>query len=155
MNENTTDPRIETIENATPDDGQAGDHLIRESIRTEDGVTHTIRREGIAHHRDKFGNWRTVERGWLTDGQGEGHGVTLTIRRTVHELPTKAETVIERADGHKYITATHDGETWRTREAILGWSGYWNAVWRSGNRTRVAMRAENITPGTWKVEENR
>ena len=153
MNENTTDPRIETIENATPDDGQAGDHLIRESIRTEDGVTHTIRREGIAHHRDKFGNWRTVERGWLTDGQGEGHGVTLTIRRPVRDIPTQPKAVIVANDGHEHIEATHMGQTYHAREAVLiGW-GLWQGAWSADGDVQYYMTPSNITPGTWKVEE--
>ena len=72
--------------------------------------------------------------------------------RPVQELPTKPGTVIVPADGHEYITATVFGETWRTREAILSYSGNWNAVWRSGGHARVAVRAGNITPGIWKVE---
>lgn len=80
------------------------------------------------------------------------HG-TWYRRRAVQELPTKPETVIERADGHKYITAMVNGETWRTREAALSWGGNWHAVWRSGNRTRFDVRPEHITPGTWKKDD--
>lgn len=152
MNENTTEPRVETIKNATPDEGRTGDHLIRESIRTEDGVTHTIRREGTAHHRDRFGNWRTVEHGWLTDGQGEGHGVTLTIRRTVRELPTTQRTVIIPNDGHDVISAVMGGVTYHTREAVyLGW-GLWQGAWRSTDDVRLHMSHGCITLDTWKED---
>lgn len=150
MNENTTEPRVKIIENATLDDVQTGDRFVWEETWTARGLTLTTRREGIAHHRNSLGNWETADGGWLPSADGEG--VTLTLRRTVQDPPTKPGSVLDPADGHKYITATHDGETWRTREAILSWSGYWIAVWRSGNRTRVAMRAENITPGTWKED---
>lgn len=153
MNENTTDPRVQIIENATPDEGRAGDHLIRESIRTEDGVTLTVRREGVAHHRDRFGNWRTVELGWLTDGQGEG--TTLTIRRPVQELPTKCGTVIVANDGHKFIKAEVDGIAHRAREAVLGANGRWYGAWRKaeGDGLLSAMFPEHISAPTWKVEE--
>ena len=146
----TTEPRVKIIENATPDEGRTGDHLIRESIRTEDGVTHTIRREGTAHHRDRFGNWRTVERGWLTDGQGEGEGVTLTIRRTVRELPTEPGAVIVPADGHEYITATVAGVTYRAREAMLLTPSYWHAAWRSDEGVMTHVTPEHLDADTWK-----
>lgn len=154
MNENT-EPRVQIIENATPDEGRAGDHLIRESIRTEDGVTLTVRREGVAHHRDRFGNWRTVELGWLTDGQGEG--TTLTIRRTVRDLPTEPGIVIVTNDECGAIEAESGGSTWRANEAILGANGRWYGVWRRASgldsQTDPVMLPKDITPGTWKVEE--
>lgn len=152
MNENTTDTRTQTIENATRKDVCPGDHITWERTWEEGGARITVRREGIAATRNDNGDWYTEDRAWLTNGEGAGRGITITIRRTVQGLPTEPETVIDRADGHKYITATVAGETWRTREAILSWAENWNAVWRSGNRTRVDVRPEHITPGTWKAD---
>ena len=43
------------------------------------GVTRTVRREGIAHHRDSFGAWWTEDRGLITNSEG----IALTLRRTV------------------------------------------------------------------------
>jgi len=43
------------------------------------GVTRTVRREGIAHHRDSFGAWWTEDRGLITNGEG----IALTLRRPV------------------------------------------------------------------------
>lgn len=144
---------MQTITHATPYEGRIGDHLIRESIRTEDGVTHTIRREGIAHHRDRFGNWRTAERGWLTDGQGEGQGVTLTIHRPVRDLPTEGGAVIVPAEGHEYITATVGGETYRAREAVLVGESDWYAAWRSDGCVMPSVTPGQIDLDTWKVDD--
>ena len=82
---------------------------------------------------------------------------TLTIRRTAPELPTEDEAVIERADGHKYITAIFDGETYRAREAVLGRDGRWYGVWRRATpapHVAASVAPEHITPDTWKVEKN-
>ena len=81
---------------------------------------------------------------------------TLTIRRTAPELPTEDEAVIERADGHKYITAIFNGETYRAREAALGRDGRWHGVWRRATpapHVDTSVAPEHITPGTWKVED--
>lgn len=77
----THDPNVKIIENATRDDGQPGDCFDSEWTTELNGVAITIRRKGIAHHRDKWGDWETAEGGLLTEG--EGTGVTITIRRTV------------------------------------------------------------------------
>ena len=77
----TTEPRMQTTENATRDDVRPGDHITWEEGRVYYGVTAFERHEGIAHHhhRDSYGDWCTEEDGQLT--RGEGEGITLTIRR--------------------------------------------------------------------------
>lgn len=93
---------------------------------------------------------------WTAEGAliGMLHYGTWYVRRTAPELPTEPDAVIERADGHKYITATVDGETYRTREAMLS-GERWNAVWRrdSGRGAISFVRSHEITPGTWKVAD--
>ena len=146
------DEKIETavqvIENATRDDVRPGDHITWMCVEEIDSVTTKHHREGIAHHRDRDGDWRAKDEACITIGEG----TTLTIRRAAPELPTEDEAVIERADGHKYITATVSGETYRAREAILS-GERWLAVWRrdSGRGAISFARPEEITPGTWKV----
>ena len=92
---------------------------------------------------------------WTAEGAfiGLRHYGTWYVRRSVQELPTEDGTVIVPADGHEYITATFDGETYRAREAILLGSGHWQAAWRSDEGVMVYVIAEWIDPGTWKVEE--
>lgn len=81
MNENTkTD--VQVIENAGPDDVQAGDYVIWERIRRRIGVATMLeRREGIAHHRDDYGDWYTENHAWLAGL--DGNDATITIRRPV------------------------------------------------------------------------
>lgn len=70
----------QTIENASLDDVRPGDYVVWEESSEEDrGVTRTVRREGIAHHRDISGDWCTEEDLWITDGEG----TTITIRRPI------------------------------------------------------------------------
>ena len=83
MTEYTSDPNIHIIENATLDDVLPGDHITWEVTETIRGLTSASRREGIAHHRDVSGDWCTEEDRWITDGEGEG--ITLTIRRAVQD----------------------------------------------------------------------
>ena len=80
MNENTT-TTVQVIENASRDDVRPGDHITWERTWVRHGVSRFTCHEGIAHYRDRFGNWQAAEGGWLTDG--EGPGTTLTIRRTI------------------------------------------------------------------------
>ena len=93
---------------------------------------------------------------WATGGNfiGRLDFGTWYFRRTDQELPTVPDTVIERADGHKYITATVDGETYRAREAMLS-GERWHAVWRrDSSRGAISfVRSHEITPGTWKVAD--
>ena len=72
-------PNVKTIENATRDDVRPGDHIVWEQTEVRKGVTRTVRREGIAHHRDSFGAWWTEDRGLITNSEG----IALTLRRTV------------------------------------------------------------------------
>lgn len=74
-------PAVETIENARLKDGRPGDHLVWEHTRRLGGVITVARREGIAHHRDRDGDWRTEDGQWITYGVGEDR--TLTIHRVV------------------------------------------------------------------------
>ena len=92
---------------------------------------------------------------WATGGNfiGRIDFGTWYVRRAVQELPTEPDAVIERADGHKYITAMVNGETYRAREAMLS-GERWLAVWRrdSGRGAISFVRSHEITPGTWKVD---
>ena len=97
------DPNVQVIENATRYDVQPGDHITWERVTTIDGVTITTRYEGIARFRDEGGDWWTGEGMYVTTDDA----ATLTIRRTAPELPTEDEAVIERADGHKYLSLIH------------------------------------------------
>lgn len=92
---------------------------------------------------------------WATGGNfiGRIDFGTWYVRRHIQELPTEPDAVIERADGHKYITATVDGETYRAREAILIGKDDWHAAWRSDAGVQVYVTPEQITPGTWKVDD--
>lgn len=80
------------------------------------------------------------------------HG-TWYVRRAVQALPTKPGAVIVPADGHKHITATVGGKTYHAREAIFSCSVLWLGVWRSTDSTAVSALPEDITPGTWKVDD--
>ena len=144
------DPNVKIIENATRYDVRPGDHITWMCVEEIDSVTTKHHREGIAHHRDRDGDWRAKDEACITIGEG----TTLTIRRTAPELPTEPDSVIERADGHKYITATVGGETYRAREAILS-GERWLAVWRraSGRGAIGFVRSHEITPGTCQVAD--
>ena len=79
MNENTG-LAVQVIENAARDDVRPGDHIIWERVRGRIGAATMLeRREGIAHHRDKDGDWYTENDVWLAGL--EDAVVTLTIRR--------------------------------------------------------------------------
>ena len=75
------------------------------------------------------------------------------VRRAVQELPTNPGAVIIPADGHEYIEATMRGETVRAREATRSGSGGWYAAWRSGEQTSGLASSREITPGTWKMDD--
>lgn len=72
---------VQVIENATRDDVQEGDHIAWESTWECAGITFLERHEGIAHHRDKEGDWCAEGGMWITGG--EGPGTTITIYRTI------------------------------------------------------------------------
>lgn len=73
------DQNMQTIKNATLDDVRPGDHVVWELFHEICGATITYRREGIAHHRDKWGDWCNEDDVCVTDG--EDKFTTLTIRR--------------------------------------------------------------------------
>lgn len=157
MTETLTTTSVQTIENATRKDIIPGDHITWEATETIRGLTKTARREGIAHHRDVFNNWRTEDGDCITVGVDEDEGVTITIRRTIQDLPTKPGTVIVANDGHDGIDAEDGGSVWRANEAILGANGRWCGVWRRASgfyiQTDPMKLPESIIQGTWKVEE--
>ena len=150
MNEHTeTDVKI--IENAALDDVRPSDHLTWERTMTMQDVTLTFRREGTAHHRDRDGEWRTKEDRLITDG--EGAGITITIRRPVQDLPTEPGAVIVTNDGYEYIEATLNGETYYAREAVRSTEGLWLGAWRSTDRLRAYVAPDQIDPDTCKVDD--
>lgn len=150
-----TDTRTETIENAALDDVRPGDHLTWTRVWERDGVTANTSREGIAHRRGDDDDWWTKGGMYITNGEGEG--VTLTIRRrAVKELPTKPDTVIVPADGHKIVTATdpEDGTVWRTREAACLSRAHWAGVWRNEDGiVSSVMPGALIDADTWREDD--
>ena len=146
-----TDTREHIIENANPDDVLPGDHITWASVMEVKGVTVESRRAGTAHHRDAHGNWRTKDSARLTDG--EGKGITLTIRRTVRTLPTAPCAVIVANEGHEYITATFQGVTYYAREAVRDRNGAWRGAWRGSGRVKYNMYPSQIDPDCWKVDD--
>ena len=75
------DPNVQIIENATHDHIQPGDHVVFLHTWERGCLTVIERCGGIAHHRDINGDWRTERGARITNGEGEG--VTLTIRRPI------------------------------------------------------------------------
>ena len=75
----TNETGFQVIENAARYHGRPGDYMIWEATETRGGVIVTARREGIAHHRDQWGDWCTEGGVHITGG--EDGGTTLTIRR--------------------------------------------------------------------------
>lgn len=142
--------KYETIENASLNDVQPGDYVVWEYAREVGGVTEKDSRAGVAAYRSGRGDWHTESDARITWGEYEG--VTITIRRTTQELPTKPGTVIVPADGHEYIEAVDHGKRCYAVEAVCGHGGRLAAVWRHGAEEVPALEAECLTPGTWKVE---
>ena len=148
--EDDTDPRIQTIENASIDDIQSGDYVIHAQTMNYMGITDSGQREGIAHHTDEDGDWRTEEGEWIICETNEGD--TITIRRTIDALPTKDGSVIVHLEheaiqakdntGHlndfHRLTFDEDTQTWYGMD-LAG-----NLRWTT---------ADDITPGTWKVDD--
>ena len=145
-----SDSNVKTIENATLDDVQPGDHITWKEARVYHGVTAFERHAGIAHHRDWTGDWCTEEGAWITCGGGKG--ATLTIRRAVQDLPTASCTVIVPADGRERVEAMAN-VVWYANEAVLGPDNRWHGVWRTDSGLAISsVSPKEITPGTWKVD---
>lgn len=99
---------------------------------------------------------------YLTVAQCREAAAHLTALADYHEesmprnapaLPTVPGTVIVPADGHEYIEAEVYGQTWRAVQAALDFSGNWFGVWRSPHGIHVDVNSGQITPGTWKVDD--
>ena len=120
-------------------------HVGDEVRRDHCGIITT----GVVARVDEDGDPLTAD-GYLIGLRDYG---TWHVRRAVQELPTEDGAVIVPADGHEYITATFDGETYRAREAILLGSGHWQAAWRSDEGVMVYVIAEWIDPGTCQVAD--
>lgn len=145
------DANVQVIENAARDDVRPGDHIVWERIQRPGGVTITTRLEGIAHHRDSSGDWHAENGIWLTDVESED--VTITIRRTIQELPTASCTVIIPADGCERVEAIAN-VVWYANEAVLGPDNRWHGVWRADSGLAISsVSPGDITPGTWKVDD--
>ena len=71
---------VQVIENARLDDVIPGDHLVWEYTREVDGVTITVRREGVAGARYGNVDWYTKDGMWITEANLAG---ALTIRRLI------------------------------------------------------------------------
>ena len=141
------------ITNATLDDVRPGDHLTWERRATWRGVDTVKRREGTAHFRVPVtGDWQTEDGEWITNGEGEG--ITLTIRRPSRGLSTVDQARIVPAPGHKTIVATlGGGRKFATTLAVYNARrDYWVADWRevesNGGEVMQTMPADKIDPST-------
>ena len=74
---------VKIIENARLDDVRPGDHLTWEYAREVDGVTITVRREGVAGARYGNADWYTKDGMWITESNHRG-ALTI-IRQTTKE----------------------------------------------------------------------
>ena len=99
---------------------------------------------------------------WTAEGLfiGRLDSGTWYVRRPVKELPEADGAVIVPADGHEYIEAEVNGQTYITREAVVcqtdfGPANVLQGAWRrvdDGARSEGQMARHCITPGTWKVD---
>ena len=123
---------------------------VRQDLR---GITRTA----VVGRVDKGGDpWTAGE-----DLIGMRRSGTWYVRRTVQELPTEDGAVIVPAEGHEYIEAKVNGQTFIAREAVAGQSEFGpinvlHGAWRmvdDGARVQGQMGRDFITPGTWKVDD--
>ena len=146
-----TNTRVQTIENAHPDDIRPGDHITWVYVSKIGSVTFKSYHEGVAHHRDEWGSWCTEDGVWIAGSEDEDEGTTITIRRHAQELPTEDGAVIVPADGCNRIEAggahkfTAETATWDAEDQ--SWIGLWRDDY--GQRCRY-IHGLTITPGTWK-----
>lgn len=95
---------------------------------------------------------------WIDSYQGGPNGRTTSARsanpyRPVQELPTGFGAVIVAKEEGGCIEATVLGVVWRAREAVFGADGRWHGVWRSTSGAISYAVPDQITPGTWKVDD--
>ena len=153
---NTHDPNIHIIENATRDDVRPGDHVTWTRVWERDGVAVKIIYEGIAHHRaDDDNDWWTKGGMYITNGEDEG--VTITIRRTVQDLPRHDGAVIEPIDEDGVVEAGFSGMMYTTRHATYDsrtdtWVGLWRRT--TGDTFIARMAPRNIIKNTWKEKDD-
>ena len=93
---------------------------------------------------------------WTAEGTLIGaleDGTWYFRRPAARELPTKPKAVIVANDGHEHIEATHMGQTYHAREAVLiGW-GLWQGAWSADGDVQYYMTPSNITLDTWKEDD--
>ena len=157
MTEYTSDPTVKIIENASLDDVCPGDHITWEVTETIRGLTNTARREGIAHHRDAFNNWRTKDGDCITLSEGESEGVTITIHRPINDLPRYDGAVIVPIDEDGVVEAGFANIMYTTRHATYDsltdtWVGLWKRT--NGDCTIARMPPGHIIKTTWKKKED-
>ena len=159
MNEKKIEPTQAMVEEAlfhrpiTPDTTRA---ILRIALNHPEEPRLFADEDALRAAREQ--GWDEATR-WIDSYQGGPNGRTDSARsanpyRPVQELPTEPGAVIVPADGHEHITATVGGKTYHAREAIFSCSVLWLGVWRSTDSTAVSALPEDITPGTWKMEEN-
>lgn len=147
-------PHSQIIENARPTDIRPGDHITRVSAKEVGSVAVTVRREGVAHHRNEWGVWLTEDGGWLTTDDDVDEDITITIHRPAQPLPPERDgVVLVPADGHDYITTT-DGQvfsrlTFTTKQSI--WYGP-NLAAHLGDWVIQTTTPSRLTPDTWKED---
>ena len=108
-----------------------------------------ISRIAVVGRVDEGGYPWTAEGGFI----GSLEVGTWYLRRTVQDLPTNPKAIIVTNDGHEAIEAVRGGIVYHAREAVLiGW-GLWQGVWRAAGDVQYHMTPSNITPGTWKVDD--
>lgn len=136
---------------ADEDDRPWGPLDVDDQVRVGDEVRQDrcgVIRTAVVARVDKDGGPWTAEGGFIgLPGVG-----TWSVRRTVQELPTEPGSVIVPADGRDYIEATLWGETFYARAALRSWTD-WHAAWRAGERKCGLASSGEITPGTWKVDD--
>ena len=94
---------------------------------------------------------------WTAEGAPVGSldSGTWHVRRTTQEPPTEPGAVIVPAEGREFIEASalHVTGAQYCREAVYEDPYYYGVWWRDGKAVHNGWRAEDITPGTWKVAD--
>ena len=145
---------LEAASTGTPS-GTDARAILRAALNHPDAAGLFADEDTIRAAREQ--GWDQATR-WIDSYQGGPNGRTTSARsanpyRPVQELPTEPGAVIVPADGREHIEAMIDGHTYYAREAIFSCSVLWLGVWRSIDSTAVSALPEDITPGTWKVDD--